>query len=329
MNPAWLPALPCLVLVACRPDGSPYARRGPHAVGTLELAIAGDSRFPARPATLWYPAMNPGHAREETIYQGATEGIGPSGQAGPLKGRALAGAAMDASAGAPPLVVFSPERRKGRMLYAALLEHWASFGFAVLAFNAGPGPAEDAVLIHRILAFSDALDAGGAIRGGIDRERVALAGHGQGATTALFAASAQGSAGADPRVKGVLALAPEDGGRKLAGLPPATVSVLLMDGSRSRARQLYEGLVSVRKAEATLVDGGGDLYGFSRDEVAACVDVAPLDTGPWDIRRARGVIHALTAAFLLDALEGDPEARKALRAESVSSKEVQYATTWK
>ena len=328
MHPSWFPAVLLLALLggllpACG-ERARHARRGPFAVGTRELVIHG---APSLPATLWYPAANPGRVREEIIYQSATEGLGPAGQAGPIRGHALAGAPLEPGAGVCPLVVFAPDRNKGRMLYAALLEHWASLGFIVLAFSAGDGSAPGPIQVRGALALAEALTvAGGGLAGRIDTGRIALAGHGEGATAALAAA---GQADwTDPRVKAVLALDPPNEAEAVLGRRPVMVPVLLVSGSRARADPLYAALASDRKAEAILEGGGRDLYTAARDEVAVGMDLAPLQTGAWDIPRARGVLYPLTTAFLLDVLKGDPEARRALLPASVGRQDVRYVSTW-
>lgn len=300
-------------------------RRGPFAVGTRELVIQG---APPLPATLWYPAANPGHAREEIIYQSATEGLGPAGQAGPIRGRALARAPLEPAAVACPLVIFAPDRSKGRMLYAGLLEWWASLGLAVLAFGAGDGSARDPIEVRRALALAEDLTAAGKeMAGRIDTGRTALAGHGEGAVAVLAAAGH--AAGADPRVKAVVALDPPATAEAGVACALVTVPALLVAGSQAKAEPLYARLASDRKAALVLQGGGRDLYTIARDEVAVGMDLAPLQTGAWDIPRARGVLYPLTAAFLLDVLKEDPEARRALLPGSLGGKDIRYTSTWK
>lgn len=311
-------------LPGCR-EQARYDMRGPFAVGTREEVIQGG---PPLPATLWYPAANPGHAREEIIYQSATEGLGPAGQAGPILGRALANAPLEPAAGACPLVIFAPDRSKGRMLYAGLLERWAALGLVVLASGAEDGSAPDPRQVRRAFALAEGLNAEDQeLAGRIDTGRTVLAGHGEGAVAALAAAGQ--ATGADPRVKAVLALDPPTEAEAGVARSPVTVPALLVSGSQARAEPLYARLASDRKAALVLQGGGRDLYTITRDEVAVGMELAPLQTGAWDIPRARGVIYPLTATFLLDVLKEDPEAHHALLPGSFSRKGVRYTSTWK
>jgi hypothetical protein len=300
VRPAWLIAPACLLLVACRAgSGAAYARRGPHAAGTREVLLRGGGQTPSLALTFWYPAVAQGPA--EVIYQGATEGIGPAGQSGPVRGRAQADAPLAPSAGRLPLVVFLPEKGKGRMLYAMLLEHWASHGLAVLACNPGRTPEESADRILRILAGVGTLP--------VDARHIVLAGHGEGARAALLAA---GRTTPD----GVLLLGPARPILPAGTGPP----VLLVAG---------EGPWPETTLLALLPGAGPDLYGIAPGELATSMDMAPLDTGTWSLRRARGVIHPLTTAFLLATLRADPQARRALLPGGMDLPGVRYTTAWR
>lgn len=328
MRPFRLPfAVVFLVLLsgpfpACRKQREGTGR-GPFTVGTRELMVQG---APPLPATLWYPAANPDQAREEIIYQSATEGAGRAGQTGPIRGHALVGAPLEPSVKRYPLVLFAPDRSRGRMLYAELLEQWASHGFLVIAFGRGDWSAPDPIQFFWVLACAESLTASNPeLASRIDTGRVALAGHGEGALAAL-AAAGQASR-LDPRVKAVLALGPPDNGEELVKGAAVRVPSLILSGSR--AEPLYRSLAADPKAQAILVDGGHDLFGIAADEVAVSMDIHPLETGTWDIHRAREVIHPLTSAFLQDLLQSDPAAHRALLPGALGRSDVLFTSTWK
>jgi len=116
--------------VGLRPDAPPYAVHGPYSVGTREFVIEPESERPL-PVTVWYPALNPASAEEETQYDMGIEDI-----FGPLNfvpGHALQDANIDVEHGPYPLVVNSHGTGSTRYFQAFWLEHLASYGFVVMA----------------------------------------------------------------------------------------------------------------------------------------------------------------------------------------------------
>jgi predicted dienelactone hydrolase len=186
-----------ILLAACTPRSglSKFAARGRFAVGTCERTIKDNRQAPVVRATLWYPALNRSKSEETIIYQGATEGIGTLGQAAPVKGHALADAAPDPSGGIYPLVVFSTCRGRGRMLYSPILEAWASHGFIVMALGSTAGAADCLSRVQevsRAIDFAESLASGNdPFAGLIDLDKVAVAGHCDGAFTALLSGGAR------------------------------------------------------------------------------------------------------------------------------------------
>ncbi len=187
---------------AARPDAPQYAKHGPFAVGTREVTIA-DPKRPLN-VTIWYPALNPQNAPEQTnyTYLGFT-----------LAGHALRDADPDLSQGPYPLVVFSHGLGGLRLQSLFFTEHLASYGFVVMAADhpdstatlsqilTGSGGSTLAQIIEnfalrpsdilREIAYADVLTAkGGTLAGTIDTQRIALSGHSFGGYTAMAAGGA-------------------------------------------------------------------------------------------------------------------------------------------
>jgi predicted dienelactone hydrolase len=174
--------------VGLRPDAPTYAKHGPYWVGTRAFVIQEAGQEPALPATLWYPALNPKGLKEEIRYPATTDRVGDL----PISGHALADAPPDPSGGASPLVVFATCHSRGRELYVPILEHLASYGFTVIAFNATGDFAKCFTWtrnMKRAIDFSASLTASdGSLAGLIDMNQVAVAGHCDGAFPVLLAA---------------------------------------------------------------------------------------------------------------------------------------------
>jgi predicted dienelactone hydrolase len=120
-------------------------------------------------------------------------------------GHAIRDAMADNTSAPYPLVVFSHGYSSWASYYAYMPEHWASYGFVVIAPNHIEG--QDAEIsfadhwitaikrpqdIHRTLDYAETLTGpGGDMAGLIDMEQVAAAGHSTGGYTVLAAAGAR------------------------------------------------------------------------------------------------------------------------------------------
>jgi len=179
-----------------RPDAPPYAVHGPYAVGARDFAVKdGDHTVFI---TVWYPALNPIHAKEEIIYR--TNDKHPLVPGLPVKGQAIQEAAPDTAHGPYPLVIFSPGLAGYRQGNSYLCEHLTSHGFVVIAWDPRGGTFEefwagggtrplDAKLT---IAYADRLTApDGELARLIDTEHIAVSGHSSGGWTALVGGGAQ------------------------------------------------------------------------------------------------------------------------------------------
>ncbi len=196
-----------LPAAAQRPDAPPYAQRGPHPVGTLEITIPGEEGVAGREAplsaTVWYPALNPDELEEAARYR-----VGLF----TLEGRALPDAAPDAANGPYPLVIFSHGSGGMRFQSLYLTEHLASHGFVVIAADHPGNTVQDALFggsdaaylngliqnfgtrpldILRQITYLDALPADSPLAGLMDMARIAVSGHSFGGYTALAAGGAR------------------------------------------------------------------------------------------------------------------------------------------
>jgi predicted dienelactone hydrolase len=189
--------------VGLRPDAPTYAVHGPYWVGTRNFVIGENTDRPLK-VTAWYPALNPEGTAEEVTYDVKMKDASiPADFAPFVKGHALRDATSDASNAPYPLVVFSHGFGIFGPLYANLTEHYASYGFVVLApehqeqydpeysdiWRSSIDRPRD---IKQVLDYAETLTAaGGAMAGMIDMERVAVAGHSYGGYTALAMAGAR------------------------------------------------------------------------------------------------------------------------------------------
>ena len=104
--------------ITAQDNPTPFAQRGPYAVGTRETTIDDI------PMTVWYPANSDGGTPESTTYRSGlltAEGLGQRD------------ADIDEAQAPYPLVVFSHGSGASRLMYVYLLEHLASYGFIVAA----------------------------------------------------------------------------------------------------------------------------------------------------------------------------------------------------
>ncbi len=185
-----------------RPDGPPYAVRGPYPVGVSNLESGGEVPLGM---TMWYPALNAEGLRARTKYAYGVKIGKPLGAItlATYAGRAMRDASYDLSAGPYPLVILSPGFAMTASTYGWLAEHLASYGFVVLApeheeqFDGElNGLWQTAVTrpqdILTVLAYVDeSVDSGRALEGLVDADTVAVIGHSYGGYTALAAGGGQ------------------------------------------------------------------------------------------------------------------------------------------
>jgi predicted dienelactone hydrolase len=183
-----------------RPDAPEFARHGPFWVGYKSLVIGKGTDRPLE-AGIWYPALNPGGAREEITYtltlKAPVTGVDPREV---VYGHALRQAELNLAAAPYPLVVFSPGFTANAAIYNTLLEHYASHGFIVIAPEHLESSDNDLwkASIDRPIDIKRTLDhaaqsaaPGGDMAGRIDMRHVAVVGHSYGGYTALAMAGAQ------------------------------------------------------------------------------------------------------------------------------------------
>jgi predicted dienelactone hydrolase len=186
-----------------RPDAPPFAMHGPFGVGYRPLVIDEGTERPLEVSS-WYPAHIPAGAIEEVTYDVKHKDVTWSPNTPPVvHGHALQNADIDDSKGPYPLVIFSHGFSLSAAWYNTLAEHYASYGFIVLApehteqFDLEFGDLWKSLIdrpddIKQTLDFAEALSApGGNMAGMIDMEHVAVVGHSYGGYTALAMAGAQ------------------------------------------------------------------------------------------------------------------------------------------
>lgn len=191
--------------VGLRPDAPPYAVHGPFWVGYKALVI-GEGTARKLDAGIWYPALNPKGDKEQVTYKVSFKiqpGLMGFPATGEIYGNALPSAAVDTSKGPYPLVIFSHGFTSNAPWYSTLIEHYASYGFVVLApehievFDPDWSDFWKATIdrprdIKQVLDYAEKLTAaGGDMAGLIDMRHVAVAGHSYGGYTALAMAGAQ------------------------------------------------------------------------------------------------------------------------------------------
>lgn len=189
-----------------RPDAPAYAVHGPFWVG-YRPPVGDDGTTGPPEISIWYPALNPAGAKEEATYEAKFK-INMLSPGAPsiikvINGHALLNAEIDGSKGPYPLVIFSHGFSASAADYSVLAEHYASYGFIVLApehmekFDPSYGdlwkssidrPAD----IKKTLDYAEELTAPeGKMAGIIDMGQVAVVGHSYGGYTALAMAGAQ------------------------------------------------------------------------------------------------------------------------------------------
>lgn len=189
--------------VGLRPDAPEYAKHGPFWVGYRSLVIGEGTEHPLE-AGLWYPALNPEGVKEEITYSITLKIPGLELSAPPVVyGHALRDATVDTTAAPYALVLFSHGFAGNAPWYNTIIEHYASYGFIVLApehtehfdpewsdlWSASIDRPRD---IKQALDYAEQVTAsGGAMAGLIDMQHVAVVGHSYGGYAALAMAGAQ------------------------------------------------------------------------------------------------------------------------------------------
>jgi predicted dienelactone hydrolase len=150
-----------------------------------------------------------------------------------------------------PLIVISHAGGLSNRSYPGLSSHWASYGYVVIRPSHEDKVQNDAMTTaewrDRARDITFILDSLGTLaeqypelKGKIDTSRIAVVGHGRGATTALMLAGLRTFPGpvsfADSRIKAVVAMSP-NGPTESWGITPESfaelrVPVLYMTGSR-------------------------------------------------------------------------------------------------
>ncbi len=190
-------------LQGLRPDAPEFAIHGPFAVGYKPLVIGEGTDHPLD-ASIWYPALNPNGAKEKITYNINTkipvEGMPVTAH---VYGHALLDAEIDPSAAPYPLVIYSHGFAANAAWVSTLLEHYASYGFIVLApehteqFDFDWSEIPNASIdrpndIKQTLDYAEEMNApDGALAGLIDMGNIAVVGHSYGGYTALAMAGAQ------------------------------------------------------------------------------------------------------------------------------------------
>jgi predicted dienelactone hydrolase len=186
-----------------RPDAPAFAIHGPFAVGYRPLVIGEGTDHPLD-AGLWYPALNPNGAKEEVVYTIKLKiPMEQPDMPALVNGHALLDAKIDVAAAPYPLVVFSHGFSTNAAWYSNIIEHYASYGFIVLApehvehfdfewselWSASIDRPRD---IKETLDYAEQMNSSsGEMAGLIDMQHVAVAGHSYGGYTALAMAGAQ------------------------------------------------------------------------------------------------------------------------------------------
>lgn len=178
-----------------RIDAPPYAVHGPFAVGYKPVVIA-EGTEDALEAHIWYPALKAAGMKEEVTYTIVDNPYG-------IYGHAIVNAEVDSSAGPYPLVIFSHGFGDSPVRWSPLVEHYASYGFVVIApqhteifdlegTNWWSSNIDRPADVKQTLDYAEKLTApDGEMAALIDMENVAVVGHSAGGYTAFAMAGAQ------------------------------------------------------------------------------------------------------------------------------------------
>jgi predicted dienelactone hydrolase len=266
---------------------------------------------------------------------------------------------LEQGAGPFPLIVFSHGFGESRESYESQGRYWAEHGYIVIAathagsdsatlqaarrggFTPAPfdvRPEDVSFIIDRALAEDQEL---GIVRGRVDPDRIGIAGHSMGSSTALAMIGFTAPAGdgsrrsfANDRVRCAIAQAPQIGsaagtsGRASAGRLERFIDAdswsaiskpaMVMFGSRDTGYGLLRDNPMLRRTAFDNMPAGDKyltLIGDAQHHIFT--DTDPYYGGdPRDPRHV-GWVHRLTTAFFDAYLKGDAEARAWLQSEAL------------
>ena len=116
-----------------RPDTPPYAVNGTFWVG-YRPPVSDEGKTRPIEISIWYPALNPRGIKEEVRYEVKWKDTTWSPKTIPtIYGQAFINAGIDGSKGPYPLIIFSHGFSGSAAGYSIFAEHYASYGFIVLA----------------------------------------------------------------------------------------------------------------------------------------------------------------------------------------------------
>lgn len=282
------------VSAPARPDAPAYGSRGQHAVGFQAFEVVRDGGAPLS-VKAWYPALNPEERPEVIAYDVDVKFPDWSElvDSPVVFGRALEGAPINDGAGAWPVVLFSHGYGLSAEWYSALVEHYASRGFVVLApshgelewLEAAEASFERPVDVRDALDLAEALNAeGGPWAGTLAMDKVALVGHSYGGYTALASAGARIDLSA--LEERCAALAPEDPAQFLcAPFVSRADDMAALAGLEAPPEGLWPSLQDDRIAAIVPIAGDAYLFGergLAQVEVPMMAIGGTADFGtPW------------------------------------------------
>ena len=239
--------------------------------------------------------------------------------------------------GPHPAIVFSPAFGGTNRSYIGLSSYWASNGYVVVRVNHSDRGAVDAQTatdwqsrardVTSVLGSFVSLEQRyPELQGKIDATKIAVAGHGYGAQTALLAAG-------DPRVKAVVAMVPDARNVAIAELMKPALFITSMPDVLHPDTEAYalapsgdKWLISIEGAQAPAFTGRFDAFTEAQAREAARDDpmVDPMTGRQREVRASRvqsamlrtqemfGVVRGTALAFFDAYLKGDAEGRTAL-----------------
>jgi predicted dienelactone hydrolase len=257
--------------VGLRLDAPDYAKHGPFWVGTRELNFV-DGKDTVG-LTVWYPALNPTNAKEETTYT-ITFSLGSPDKPLIAAGQAIRDAAPDSTKAPYPLILFSPGLTVWSQANSTLLEHLASYGFVVLSWNprgetietfwqgAGYRLLDPKLVITR----ADKMTAtGGELAGIIDMQHMAVVGHSSGGWTALAAGGAQLNFGWCAANKDEVAKNPRG---NCGQFVPHQDEIAAMLGLKSAPIGMWPATNDPRIMAVISMAGDGDIWGVNYEGIS-------------------------------------------------------------
>ena len=230
-----------------------------------------------------------------------------------------------------PLVIFSHEFGGSNRAYVGLSSYWASNGYVVVrpshVDRGGIDAQTDVELgarandIKSVIEGLDSLEQRyPELQGQIDRNKIAVAGHGLGGQTALLMAG-------DPRIKAIVAMAPITRGASAVNKPALFITDQ-KDDAFKLAGAADQWHVTIENAMPMAYTGRFEAFTEAQAREAARASEPALDPTMADrnqqMRSARlqnamlrtqemfGIVRGGALAFFDFYLKGDAEARKAL-----------------